>query len=392
MAMDSVGTGETSMPWKVVDLFSGPGGMSWGFRSLPEYFQIVGAADIEVGKPGLKKSQGTRTFCNATYARNIGIEPKNVDLAFADARDLRLSFGVGRGELTVLISCAPCTGFSQKNANNHVQDDPRNHLVQRSGEFVEEFLPEFFVMENVKELLRGKQTHHFRELNAILQRLGYTVWAEIHNLTAFGLPQSRTRALIIARRDGKPVPGLPPALDQSRTVRDAIGGLRQLGQGEVDPNDPMHVCPRHTDVVTKRMKAIPVDGGSWGDIVQTHPDLLIPSMRNKRAGSFPDVYGRMSWDRPAPTITRECASPGNGRYTHPEQHRLLSVREMACLQGFPEDYYFEGHLTQKYNQIGDAVPPLISRQIAEHIVRIKHGQVEAVHQSSMFALAGAEQT
>ena len=96
-------------------------------------------------------------------------------------------------------------------------------------------------------------------------------------------------------------------------------------------------------------------------------------MRNARPGSFPDIYGRLWWDRPAITVTRECGHPGNGRYLHPEQDRMLSVREMALLQGFPSDYYFEGPLSSKYNQIGDAVPPLVSGQIARSIIDIKTG-------------------
>ncbi|MGI9190274.1 MAG: DNA cytosine methyltransferase [Longimicrobiaceae bacterium] len=100
---------------------------------------------------------------------------------------------------------------------------------------------------------------------------------------------------------------------------------------------------------------------------------LIPAMFRARPGSFPDVYGRLWWDRPAITITWECAHVGNGRYVHPEQDRLLSVREMALLQGFPSDYQFKGRLTAKYNQIGDAVPPLIAALVAEHIAKISLG-------------------
>jgi DNA (cytosine-5)-methyltransferase 1 len=123
------------------------------------------------------------------------------------------------------------------------------------------------------------------------------------------------------------------------------------------------------------MRAIPKDGGSWADVMhdpaitdRQKEYLLIPAMFRARPGSFPDVYGRMWWDRPAPTITRECAHVGNGRYTHPEQDRLLTVREMSLLQGFPRDYVFEGPLNAKYNQIGDAVPPLVSEMVARSII------------------------
>ena len=141
----------------------------------------------------------------------------------------------------------------------------------------------------------------------------------------------------------------------------------------------MHVCPKHGSDVTERMQAIPRDGGSWGDISAGQAHLLIPSMRRKRRpGSWWDVYGRLWWDRPAVTITRECGHPGNGRFTHPDQDRMLSVREMALLQGFPPGYYFEGPLSAKYNQIGDAVPPFVSAQVAELIAHLKLGDLEAV--------------
>lgn len=374
-------------PYTVIDLFSGCGGISWGFHSLEGYYVIRGAVDYQVAKPsarydenGNEREHRRGTECNSTYFENIGVQPLNADMARLDPKSYRISLGLERGELSVLISCAPCTGFSQKQAANHMKDDPRNHLVQRSGLFVREFLPAVFVMENVKEMLLGKHRHHFEELRNILVDLGYSLRADVHNLADYGLPQRRIRSLIIARRDGGPIPPLPrPARreQQVRTVREAIGHLPPIRQGETHPDDPMHTCAAHTDEVTERMRAIPRDGGSWTDIIRTHPHLLTPSMKRKvrsnDLGSFPDVYGRMAWDRPAPTITRECGSPGNGRYTHPEQDRMLSVREMALLQGFPSNYTFAGGLTQRYNQIGDAVPPLISRQIAIHVLGLLTG-------------------
>ncbi len=371
-----------SLRGKVIDLFSGAGGMSHGFSRYRERFEIIGAVDLEKGKPGRGKSPGTSTRCNPTYQRNIGVLPKSADLAVLSPSEYRAELGIDRGALEVLISCAPCTGFSQKNASNHIHDDPRNLLVERTADFVGEFMPEFLVMENVKELLSGNQRHHFDALRRRLEReFGYSVWAEVHDLSDYGLPQRRLRAMVIARRDG-PVIGLPWGTERVRTVRSTIGHLPPIGAGDVHPDDPMHLAPRNTPRVLSRIRAMPKDGGSWADIMND-PDrteeekrhLLIPAMFRARPGSFPDVYGRLWWDRPAITITRECGHVGNGRYVHPEQDRLLSVREMALLQGFPPDYHFEGRLTAKYNQIGDAVPPLVAAKIAEHITRIKSGEL-----------------
>jgi len=378
--------GWVQMLWTVVDLFSGCGGMSSGFRRLHEHFKIVGAVDLEAGKPGLGKSAATTTECNSTYYANIGVRPKKADVRVLDPREYREELGLAPGELDVLISCAPCTGFSQKVATNHMRDDPRNILVERTADFVAELRPEFLVMENVKELLRGNQQHHFRNLQDRLHGLNYSVSANVHDLSTFGLPQKRTRALVIARRDG-PIVGLSATIKRPCTVRDAIGHLPPIEAGEQHPDDPMHMAPRFTKKVFDRVQAIPRDGGSWADIMNDpyrsedeKQYLLIPAMFRARPGSFPDVYGRLWWDRPAVTITRECAHVGNGRYTHPEQDRLLSVREMALLQGFPADYVFEGPLTAKYNQIGDAVASMIAEKIARHIVRIKTEGIDAAHE------------
>lgn len=360
----------------VIDLFSGAGGMSCGFARRDE-FQILSAVDLEIGKPGKGKLQSgpVKLFCNETYEANIGIRPLAIDIGELDPRQYRKQVGLEKRELNVLIACPPCTGFSQKIADNHLRDDPRNGLVAKAADFVEEFMPEFFVMENVKELLRGKQRHHSRLLLGRLATLGYSISAQVHNLADFGLPQSRIRTLIIARRDGGLVCGLEPTHERPRTVRDAIAHLPQIGNGRQHPDDPMHVCPNLTHPVLERLKAIPHDGGSWADLLGTRPDLLTPGMlkETRRAGSFPDIYGRLWWDRTAITVTRECASPGNGRYGHPEQDRHLSVREMALLQGFPPDYVFAGRLATKYNQIGDAVPPLISAKIADLLLLLHRG-------------------
>jgi DNA (cytosine-5)-methyltransferase 1 len=369
-------------PLKVVDLFSGCGGMSAGFRAHADCFEIIGAVDLEVAKPSSNRRKTFSTKCNATYYRNIGLKPKNADIRTLNPKDYRIELGLKQSELDVLIACPPCTGLSQKNSKNHLQGDSRNSLIDRVADFVEEFLPDFLVMENVKEILKGRNTHHFEYLKKCLRGLGYSLHAELHQFSDYGLPQRRKRALIIARR----CQGLisPKVLEKSKkcTVWDAIGDMPRIDAGETDSSDPMHVSPGMTTKVLLRIQSIPKNGGSWGDIM-ANPDipqeqkqkLLIPSMFRARPGSFPDVYGRLKWHDVAATITRECGHVGNGRYTHPEQDRLLTVREMSLLQGFPKNYYFEGSLSSKYNQIGDAVPPYISKKIAQHIVSLKLGQV-----------------
>jgi DNA (cytosine-5)-methyltransferase 1 len=347
--------------------------MSCGFHQHPN-FVVVGGADAEVGKP----SSGMGTLgCNASFAQNIGIEPLNVDLGVAEPEAVRDMLALADSPV-VLSACAPCTGFSRTLARNHVRDDERNSLVARVADFAATLRPEVVVMENARELLMGRFSRHFEEFRAKLEAQGYAVRADVHFLTHFGLPQRRERALIIAVRNGLPLRGLDDIWEgfavrpEATHVRHAIEALPPVRAGEVHPTDTMHVSPRVASEINKRRLAnIPADGGSWFDLVD-HPEaeaLLTPSMQTRAArrdfGSHPDVYGRLAWDRPAATIKRECGHIGNGRYAHPEQDRLCTVRELALLQGFPADYQFAASsLTNMYRHVGDAVPPLIAHQLA----------------------------
>lgn len=360
-------------PFRVVDLFSGAGGMSYGFAAHPQ-FEVIGAADAQRGKPS---SAPGSLGCNASYAANIGVRPIDVDLAAATPAQLRAAMGV-RGSVDVLLACPPCTGFSRAVSRNHLVDDARNSLVGRVADFAAELRPSVIIMENARELVIGRFSHHLSLLSNRLAELGYVVDASCHLLNRFGLPQRRERAVIIAVRGDLRLRTLDDlwegrAIEEDATqVRRAIWDLPALAEGERDPRDPMHVAPRFASAATRqRMAAIPRDGGSWTDLIggPCAERLLTPAMRARaRAGSLgshPDVYGRMAWDRSAPTIKRECAHVGNGRYAHPEQNRLASVREMGILQGFPRDYTFCGtSLGNMYRHIGDAVPPLISYQLA----------------------------
>jgi len=359
----------------VVDLFSGSGGMSAGFASARRTYRILGAVDREVARPGRGASRSASTDCNATYEANLGVRPLRVDLAEIAPAELRRTLGVRKEALDVLIACPPCTGFSQKAPSNHRNDDPRNSLVGFTGEFVAAFLPRFFVLENVRGLATGPHRHHFGRLLARLDRLGYDVWHDVLDLSLLGLPQVRRRLLLIASRDGA-APHLEPPHPprEPPTVRDTIRHLPPIRAGETSERDPMHQSPWLTAPVLARIMAIPRDGGSWGDILdnpriseERKSALLIPCMLKGPRNSFPDAYGRLYWDRPSVTITRECGHVGNGRFVHPDQDRLLSVREMALLQGFSPTYTFSGPLRARYNQVGDAVPPLVARKIADLI-------------------------
>lgn len=373
----SAGVGELL----VADLFSGAGGMSYGFHAHAG-FRVVGAADAQIGKPSSKRGS---LGCNGTYRANVGISPMEVDLGTVAPAELRRAWGLGRAELDVLAACPPCTGFSaagntsRRGRSGTDRDDPRNALVSRVAGFVAELRPSVVLMENAKELVRGALSHHYGRLKQALVTLGYSVLGEVHVLSRFGLPQARTRALVVAVKDKLPLRGLSHVwagrrvADEAVTVRRAIGHLPYLSAGQRDARDPAHVSPPFRDErVAARMRAIPPDGGSWADLLgERHGEALLNPAQHRlaaagRFGDHPDVYGRLWWDRPAVTIKRECAHVGNGRYAHPEQHRLCSVRELALLQGFPAEFKFDVDrgLSNAYRHVGDAVPPLVSYQLA----------------------------
>ncbi|MGK0401924.1 MAG: DNA (cytosine-5)-methyltransferase 1 [Alcanivorax borkumensis] len=348
--------------------------MSYGFH-CHDSFEVVAAFDAQVGKPSSGKGS---LQCNQTYLANIGIAPTEVDLSQIEINELKqhVAKALNGRELDVMISCAPCTGFSRAKSNNHTLDDPRNSLVRRSADFAVALQPKILIMENARELLQGNFTEHFLYLKKTMEAAGYSLKYGIHFLSLFGLPQKRERALIVATKDGIEPRDLEQLWEghcvsnEAITVRRAISHLPALEAGQSCNYDECHISPKLKYASFERMKRIPPDGGSWIDLlkIKNGKDYLIPSMlrsvESGRLGSHPDVYGRMWWDKPSITIKRECSHNGNGRYSHPEQHRLCTVRELGLLQGFPESYKFRGTLSNMYRHIGDAVPPLISFQIA----------------------------
>lgn len=350
--------------------------MSYGFHSHKN-FEVVGSVDAQLGKPSSGKGS---LECNKTFSANIGIAPLERNLFDLNGTKLKeeLSENFGISDLTVLSACPPCTGFSRANPKNHVVDDKRNSLAFKVSDWARILNPEIIVMENARELIKGNFSHHYLNLKAALEDLDYRVHGSIHFLSEFGLPQKRERALIVAVKHSYQIRTLEQLWDgysvsaKSITVRDAIGHLPKIKIGETHPDDDMHVSPSAgSESTLRRLELLPSDGGSWVDLVNCKESdlVLTPAMKRTvekgKFGSHPDIYGRMWWDRPAVTIKRECAHFGNGRYSHPEQNRLCTVREMGLLQGFPDTYRFESKsLANKYRHIGDAVPPLISFQIA----------------------------
>ena len=219
-------------------------------------------------------------------------------------------------------------------------------------------------MENVPTVAKHEVFHDFVDT---LKRLGYYVWFDVVDSSRYGVPQTRRRMVLLASRHGD-IRMIEPTIDKPKTVRQAIGRLRALSAGEAAPRDKLHVSSTLSEKNLKRIKASK-PGGTWRD----WPEHLVADCHRAESGrTYPGVYGRMEWDKRAPTMTTQCYGFGNGRFGHPEQDRAITLREAAIIQSFPRDYAFipdDGEVSFKVlgRLIGNAVPVDLGRAIARSI-------------------------
>lgn len=341
-----------SHPIQVIDFFSGAGGTSLGFAAINNIipaFRFLAGCDIN-------------PVSAATYSRNFGTPTvcENI-LKIADTPASIQSFlarvGYDKEKPTVLIGCAPCQGFSSHRKKHwDDEDDERNNLVIAFSRIVAEINPDVFVMENVPEFLSNRYWRYYSKARDAFFEAGYTVKQNIYNAAEFGVPQERFRSIIIGMKREFLLPKGYYAPEKYRTVRDAIEDLRPLKAGGIDPTDALHKAVAHKHNTIEVIKQVPHNGGNL-------PKGVGPECLTKVNG-FSDVYGRLSWDKPAITITHYARNPASGRYTHPVQDRGLTAREAARLQSFPDEFHFDGKSDDIYRQIGEAVPPLLSCGVA----------------------------
>ncbi|MCZ0870915.1 DNA cytosine methyltransferase [Peribacillus sp. AS_2] len=337
----------------VIDLFSGCGGISTGFKAITSVlpsFRERGAVDIDIK-------------ANMTYEANLGIKPKHIDineLVMKNDSELNDLFDINEKNPLVLIGCAPCQGFSSHSKKLRNDNDIRNTLVGTFAKVAAKIKPDFVIMENVPELLAKKYWGNFQEFKKTMEDSGYFVRATIVNMAEYGVPQARYRALVIASKKRFFMPKGFLDRENVRTVRDAIGYLPPIEPGVANEDDSFHVTARHQKSTVDTIASVPKNGGN-------RPHGIGPQCLDKVKG-FSDVYGRLYWDRPSITITNYARNPASGRFSHPEQDRGLSVREAALLQGFPSNFIFEGTFDEKFRQIGNAVPPRFSTYLAAHIL------------------------
>ena len=270
----------------------------------------------------------------------------------------------------VLVGCAPCQPFSRYARGNRVVDHERWGLLGHFARLVESSRPAVVSMENVPEL---QLEEIFREFVTRLEGCGYAVKYQNVFCPDYGVPQQRTRLVLLASLLGPLVLGPPTHMPEDhKTVRQTISKLAPVRAGGRSRKDPMHRSSRLTEINLRRIKSSR-PGGCWRD----WPTNLVANCHAQKSGrTYPSVYGRMEWDRPSPTITTQFFGYGNGRFGHPSQDRAISLREGALLQSFPLNYQFSAP-TSKLSfatlgrLIGNAVPvrlgEVIGKAIMEHL-------------------------
>jgi len=377
--------------FRLIDLFSGAGGLTVGFTEYlgprfhpaehtpytqegcrtPYRFQPVWANDFDPDAV-------------ATYNLNFGAHCHQgpIEEALADP-------GVPIPQADVVIGGPPCQGFSLLNKNRagderRVLWRPFMDVVIRSG-------ADIFVMENVQQLLTSDEC---AEISELARSLGFKVVSAKLLAADYGVPQLRWRAFIIGSRYGTPDQMFPPRKTHSsrdavrqvngngavhelprwRSVHDWIGDLPAKPVGreirpEVGPPLDLHFGRNPTDMSLRRYHAVPDEGMNRFDLQQRAPELTPACWVRKKTGGT-DLFGRLWWDKPAFTIRTEFYKPEKGRYLHPAEHRPITHREAARLQAFPDWFRFTGSKTEVAKQIGNAVPPLLAARVADVVYEL----------------------
>ncbi|WP_315766295.1 MULTISPECIES: DNA cytosine methyltransferase [unclassified Bradyrhizobium] len=332
---------------QAVDLFCGVGGLTHGL--IRGGITVVAGVDVDPA-------------CRHPYETNNDAAFFEEDIKGLQADRLKPLFG--KGALTMMAGCAPCQPFSTYSRSGRKQRGGDDwELVGSFGRLVREVQPDFVTMENVPQV---EQHPVFRDFLASL--VGYQVTWKVIECSTLGVPQTRKRLVLLGSRHGA-IDLRMPRLKSTKTVRETIGELPSLRAGESDGRDSLHVACRLSEINLRRIKASR-PGGTWRD---WKPSLRAACHRKETGDTYPSVYGRMEWDKPAPTITTQCFGYGNGRFGHPDQHRAITLREAAMLQTFPRNYEFVPKgAAVKFSQlgrlIGNAVPVRLGEVIARSFV------------------------
>lgn len=361
---------------KVIDLFSGVGGLSYGFAH-DDNFEIVAANEI---LPNMAKAYSLNHPTAKVYAE---------DIKDFSADKVEKDLGIKASEIDIIVGGPPCQAYST--VGKRLIDDPRGKLFQEYYRVLKEFNPKLFLFENVKGLLSMQDGELLKTIISLFESLGYKVKYKLLNAADYGAPQIRERVIIIGSKlktefeYPEPTHYNPEnennlfknSLKPYLTLEEAISDLPFIKTNEESfeyANEPQnefqslmrknapeklmdHSSPKNNDKLVKIMESLP-DGGTPEDL----PESLRPT------SGFKNTYCRLWWKRPSTTITRNLSTPSSSRCIHPKAPRPLTTREGARIQCFPDDYQFYGSRGDRNLQIGNAVPTFLSCAIAKAIL------------------------
>ena len=362
---------------KVVDLFAGVGGLSFGFSKLND-FEVVAANEI------------LKPMAQAYRLNHPKIEMFEGDIKHFGKIALKSKLGKATPQVDIVVGGPPCQAYST--VGKRLLDDPRGVLFQEYFRILQELKPKVFIFENVKGLISMNSGELIHSIVSLFETLGYRVQFQLLNSANFGVPQLRERVIIVGtkpevkfdfpKESHRDPEGRATLLNSTllpwRTLGDAIGDLPLIESGEesfdynsspqndfqrlMRRNAPRflmdHNAPTHNPQLIALMNALP-EGGSPRDV----PENLRPT------SGFPNTYSRLWWHRPSKTVTRNLGTPSSSRCIHPYCARGLTTREGARIQCFPDNYHFYGSRTDKNLQIGNAVPTILSQALAKQMLR-----------------------
>jgi DNA (cytosine-5)-methyltransferase 1 len=367
---------ESNKP-KAIDLFCGCGGISAGLERAG--FEVIAGVDIEPNYI----STFTHNFPSA--------KSLELDLSNITPSDFMRTLGLKKGELDLLAGGPPCQGFSKNVPRKYrYLEDPRNRLLKSFLDYCEFLKPRFVLLENVAEMKNGFDQAYSDEILERLHNGGYNVSHAVLNAADYGVPQRRRRAFFIACREGKemqfPLPTHAQQLNtfslfptpQHITVWEAIGDLPSIKHGEGREMSEYACAPfsEYQRLMRNGNRAVTnhiarfLQPTQYERLSSLEPGQGLKDLpeRLKTKGGYSGAYGRLTKDMIAPTITRWVFHPGSGRWGHPVDTRLLTIREVARIQSFPDDFEFVGTYVQMAGQLGNAVPPLLAQRIGESML------------------------
>ncbi|HMT75734.1 MAG TPA: DNA cytosine methyltransferase [Chitinophagaceae bacterium] len=344
---------------RAVDFFCGAGGVTCGLKKAG--IEVLGGIDIDA------------KFKN-TYEINNKVPFLNKDVSNLRPSYLKNFFSLLlNDENLVFVGCSPCQYFSNLKSDKTKSKEGRL-LLDDFKEFVLYYRPGYVLIENVPglETKPGSPLHKFK---VALKKEGYVFDQKVLNAKFFGVPQKRRRFILVATRLTEKIelPRQTKKKNNIKTVKQAIGNYKLfpvVADGHKDNTAFLHSVAKLSELNLKRVKLTPKNGGSrkaW----EKNKELQLKCY--KEHDGHHDVYGRLSWDKPAPTITTRFLYTSTGRYTHPEQNRGISIREGAVLQSFPLDYKFDSNsLGAVATMIGNAVPPKLAEALGTSILNHWH--------------------